>query len=74
LTPHVGADGYFVFALDVRGKEAHTHSRMFCPALGIPEDPVSGNAARHAGTYLVTHGMLKAARQSRALSRSPRQF
>src|SRR5882724_11512244 len=59
LTPHVGADGYFVFALDVSGKEAHTHSRMFCPALGIPEDPVSGNAHGMLGTYLVTHGMLK---------------
>jgi PhzF family phenazine biosynthesis protein len=59
LTPHVGADGYFVFALDSNGKNPSTHSRMFCPALGIPEDPVSGNAHGMLGTYLVTHGFLK---------------
>jgi len=59
LTPHVGADGYFVFALATDGKEWSTNSRMFCPALGIPEDPVSGNAHGMLGTYLVTHGLLK---------------
>jgi PhzF family phenazine biosynthesis protein len=57
LTPHVGADGYFVFALDET--ETSTHSRMFCPALGIPEDPVSGNAHGMLGVYLVTNGILK---------------
>jgi PhzF family phenazine biosynthesis protein len=54
LTPHVGADGYFVFALTPTG----TESRMFCPALGIPEDPVSGNAHGMLGVYLVAHGLL----------------
>lgn len=58
LTPHVGADGYFVFALD-DAAEPSTHSRMFCPALGIPEDPVSGNAHGMLGVYLVTNGILK---------------
>jgi PhzF family phenazine biosynthesis protein len=58
LTPHVGADGYFVFAID-EGSENSTHSRMFCPALGIPEDPVSGNAHGMLGVYLVTHGLFK---------------
>lgn len=60
LTPHVGADGYFVFALDAEAKKPSTVSRMFCPALGIPEDPVSGNAHGMLGVYLVTHGLLKA--------------
>lgn len=59
LTPHVGADGYFVFALDNGGTELTTHSRMFCPALGIPEDPVSGNAHGMLGVYLVTRGLVK---------------
>lgn len=58
LTPHVGADGYFVFALDESGAQPATHARMFCPALGIPEDPVSGNAHGMLGVYLVTHGLL----------------
>src|SRR5690606_41478540 len=40
LTPHVGAEGYFVFALTKTNGAIGTISRMFCPALGIPEDPV----------------------------------
>ncbi len=31
---------------------------MFCPALGIPEDPVSGNAHGMLGVYLAHHGLL----------------
>jgi|SRR5215831_15103305 len=61
LTPHIGADGYFVFALDANGGESATQARMFCPALGIPEDPVSGNAHGMLGVYLVTHGILQPA-------------
>jgi PhzF family phenazine biosynthesis protein len=58
LTPHVGADGYFVFAMGDKAAQPTTLSRMFCPALGIPEDPVSGNAHGMLGVYLVTHGIL----------------
>ena len=58
LTPHVGAEGYFVFALSPDGDMPGTQSRMFCPALGIPEDPVSGNAHGMLGVYLVNHGLL----------------
>jgi len=57
LTPHVGADGYFVFALT---DDYTTASRMFCPAIGIPEDPVSGNAHGMLGAYLVAHGLMEA--------------
>jgi PhzF family phenazine biosynthesis protein len=59
LTPHVGAEGYFVFALSPNDKGEGTESRMFCPALGIPEDPVSGNAHGMLGVYLVNHGLLQ---------------
>jgi len=59
LTPHVGAEGYFVFALSPTNGGAGTESRMFCPALGIPEDPVSGNAHGMLGVYLVNHGLLQ---------------
>lgn len=58
LTPHVGAEGYFVFALTGSDGAHATESRMFCPALGIPEDPVSGNAHGMLGVYLVNHGLL----------------
>jgi len=58
LTPHVGAEGYFVFALSPTEQGEGTESRMFCPALGIPEDPVSGNAHGMLGVYLVNQGIL----------------
>jgi len=60
LTPHVGADGFFVFALTPGGGPATTESRMFCPVIGVPEDPVSGNAHGMLGVYLVSNGLLAA--------------
>ena len=33
---------------------------MFCPVIGVPEDPVSGNAHGMLGVYLVHHGLLQA--------------
>ncbi len=60
LTPHVGAEGYFVFALTNIDGVVGTTSRMFCPALGIPEDPVSGNAHGMLGVYLINQELIKA--------------
>lgn len=60
MTPHVGADGYFLFVRDAHGPGT-TESRLFSPVLGIPEDPVSGNAHGMLGAYLVTHGLLPVA-------------
>ncbi len=54
----LGTEGFFVFALN-RGSSADelsTESRMFCPALGIPEDPVSGNAHAMLASYLFELG------------------
>lgn len=62
LTSHLGAEGYFVFTLDSATPDCLTESRMFCPAIGVPEDAVSGNAHGMLGVYLVRHGVLKAAR------------
>ena len=46
------AEGFFAFAV-VRGAAGiRTYSRMFCPALGFPEDPVSGNAHAMLAAYL----------------------
>jgi PhzF family phenazine biosynthesis protein len=58
LTSHVGAEGYFVFALTEEDGKPGTVSRMFVPALGIREDPVSGNAHGMLGVYLVNHGLM----------------
>ena len=57
LSAQIGAAGYFVFAL-TPGADHLTESRMFCPALGIVEDPVSGNAHGLLGAYLARHGVL----------------
>lgn len=58
LSPQVGAEGYFVFGLGPRTGSASTQSRLFCPVMGIPEDPVSGNTHAMLGVYLVQHGVL----------------
>jgi len=58
LTPHLGAEGYFVFALSGDERETRTESRMFCPAIGVPEDAVSGNAHGMLGAFLVRHHLL----------------
>ena len=60
LAPRVGADGFFVFAMRPNSDPLTTESRMFCPTIGVPEDPVSGNAHGMLGVYLLHHGMLVA--------------
>lgn len=52
LSNELGTDGFFVFAINRDSDEVWTESRMFCPALGILEDPVSGNAHAMLGAYL----------------------
>ena len=58
LSAQIGAAGYFVFALTPAAADHLTESRMFCPALGIAEDPVSGNAHGLLGVYLASLGLL----------------
>jgi PhzF family phenazine biosynthesis protein len=58
LSAQLGAAGYFVFTLAPQSGGCLTDSRMFCPALGIAEDPVSGNAHGLLGAYLASLGLL----------------
>jgi len=58
LSAQLGAAGFFVFTLSHGMAGCLTESRMFCPALGIPEDPVSGNAHGLLGAYLAEQGLL----------------
>ena len=63
LSPAVGSNGYFVFTLESEdGDDALSHGRMFAPAIGIDEDPVTGNANGPLGAYLVRYGLLSAER------------
>jgi PhzF family phenazine biosynthesis protein len=59
LSAQLGAAGYFIFTLAPHDAAFFTESRMFCPALGIPEDPVSGNAHGLLGAYFAECGLLK---------------
>lgn len=58
LSAQLGAAGFFVFTLQDAADHL-TESRMFCPALGIQEDPVSGNAHGLLGAYLSSLGLLE---------------
>ncbi|MBM4216903.1 MAG: PhzF family phenazine biosynthesis isomerase [Gammaproteobacteria bacterium] len=59
LSAQLGASGHFVFTLKSGVEGCLTQSRMFCPSIGIPEDPVSGNAHGLLGAYLLHHDLLK---------------
>jgi PhzF family phenazine biosynthesis protein len=52
LGSELNTEGFFLFAVNRDSDEMWTESRMFCPALGIPEDPVSGNAHAMLAAYL----------------------
>ena len=58
LSARIGAPGYFLFTLRPAQAGVLTESRMFCPALGIEEDPVSGNAHALLGAYLLQHDLI----------------
>jgi PhzF family phenazine biosynthesis protein len=59
ISKKIGCTGYFVFTLDSDDSEILTHGRMFAPAIGIPEDPVTGNANGPLGAYLVHNSILE---------------
>ena len=69
LSAQLGAAGFFVFTLSHGLAGCLTESRMFCPALGIPEDPVSGNAHGLLGAYLAEQGLLPHDGRHRAVHR-----
>ncbi|MEO8307766.1 MAG: PhzF family phenazine biosynthesis isomerase [Pseudomonadota bacterium] len=60
LSAALGAQGYFLFTRHPSAPDCDTEARMFCPAIGIDEDPVSGNAHAMLGAYLVGHGLIDA--------------
>ena len=66
LSARIGAPGYFLFTLRPAQAGVLTESRMFCPALGIEEDPVSGNAHALLGAYLLQHELIDLSAQAAA--------
>lgn len=59
ISGEIGCNGYYVFVLDEHA-EVLIHGRMFAPAIGIAEDPVTGNANGPLGAYLVRHRIVPA--------------
>jgi len=58
LSREVGSNGYHVFTFDTGEPGVLTSCRMFAPAIGVPEDPVTGNGNGPLGAYLVRHGLV----------------
>jgi PhzF family phenazine biosynthesis protein len=46
------AVGVYAFTFDAVEAASTLHARMFAPAAGVPEDPVTGTASGAAGAYL----------------------
>lgn len=59
LSEAIGCNGYYVFTLDSEEEDILVHGRMFAPAIGINEDPVTGNANGPLGAYLVHYNLVK---------------
>jgi PhzF family phenazine biosynthesis protein len=55
LSKQINCNGYFVFTFDSDDDDVLTYGRMFAPAIGINEDPVTGNANGPLGGYLIQH-------------------
>lgn len=60
LSKEIKCNGYFVFTFDTNEEEILTKGRMFAPAIGITEDPVTGNANGPLGAYLIKHKLVEA--------------
>jgi len=58
LSNQIKCNGYFVFTFDSDQKDILTYGRMFAPAIGIQEDPVTGNANGPLGGYLVQNKLV----------------
>ena len=56
ISAQIGCNGYFPFTFDSDDPDILVHGRMFAPAIGIDEDPVTGNANGPLGAYLVSLG------------------
>ena len=59
LSKLIKCNGYYVFTVNSEASDILVHGRMFAPAIGINEDPVTGNANGPLGAYLVHHNLVK---------------
>jgi PhzF family phenazine biosynthesis protein len=57
LSRKIGCNGYYLFTLSDPDPGILAHGRMFAPAIGIAEDPVTGDANGPLGAYLIRHNL-----------------
>jgi PhzF family phenazine biosynthesis protein len=58
ISGQINCNGYFVFTLDFSAPDVQAHGRMFAPAIGVAEDPVTGNANGPLGAYVIQHQLV----------------
>lgn len=58
ISAAIQCNGYFPFCFTSNDEGVVSHGRMFAPAIGINEDPVTGNANGPLGAYLVKHQLV----------------
>ena len=58
ISKQIECNGYYAFTLNPQ-KIILVHGRMFAPAIGIAEDPVTGNSNGPLGAYLVHYNILQ---------------
>lgn len=58
ISAEIKCNGFFVFTFDSDEPGILTKGRMFAPAIGINEDPVTGNANGPLGAYIVKHKLI----------------
>jgi len=68
ISRDIGCNGYHLFTLANPDPGILAHARMFAPAIGIAEDPVTGNANGPLGAYLVQHQLVPPASFQSGLS------
>jgi PhzF family phenazine biosynthesis protein len=59
LSTLIKCNGFFVFTFDSDTPGILTYGRMFAPAIGINEDPVTGNAYGPLGGYLIQNKIVE---------------
>lgn len=58
LSDIIACNGYYVYTFHPN-EDILIHGRMFAPATGINEDPVTGNANGPLGAYLIHHNLVE---------------
>ncbi len=60
ISREINCNGYFPFLLNTLERDHLIEGRMFAPAIGILEDPVTGNAHGPMGGYLIKNRIVTA--------------